>query len=342
MQYINGPSLQSTRLAGSIDFDAFPYCSSTQPLPLRIRSALGAWNLLMTEDWTLLSWCQPVLDEVEARYSHNESTFRKLTSNITDLYSYLAANDINSFTDITDGVISDWVEAPGYDKRLKASYDPALTTMRNRRWAALVMLTTAALLGAPIDPFALIRGTVIIDDAGRKTKLLTDTQLQSVRDHADPRTIPSRRSVIAALSTAGAKPADMAHVCLADIDFEAGTVTLGPPGDVRVNLLDSWARRTIKRRIAHSPPASPHEPLCVKPTTTTDRAVRSIRTQLSQLLRQAGIGHIDGISGMSIRYTAARKCFETHGIEAAAVFLGVSSLDTAAAAVGHSWRSGDG
>ncbi|MDE0136761.1 MAG: site-specific integrase [Acidimicrobiaceae bacterium] len=253
--------------------------------------------------------------------------------------TYLVSEGIECFTEVSDEHIPEWVEASGYDDRSKVPYDPAVTTMRNRRWAALVGLTEGALLGMPIDPRALVRGAIIIDDAGRKTRLLTDKQLGLVEVHADPGLLPSRRSVIVALSESGAKPSELPAVCLADIDLAAGTIALGRPGRVRINPLSEWAIGTIRRRIEHCPPGSSTESLCVRPATSPDGAARSVRTQLSQLMRQAGLGHIDGISGTSIRYTAARRVFEQRGIEACTRFLGVSSLDTAAAAVGHDWMT---
>lgn len=320
--------------------------SAIQPnssrMPHRIRSAISAWNLIMRNDWRIASWLQPISSEIAASYDHNAHSFHKINGLIFELFAYLEGSGLEELQDLTDDIIPEWVDSPGYHHKTQTHYDPAPTTQRNRLWAARLALRAARQLGAPIDANALVRGAVIAEDGGRKTKLLTDTQLDKVKTHADPGIRPSRRSVAVTLSLAGAKPAEIPAVCLDDIGLEAGTVKLGNGDSARVNPLSEWACRTIRRRIEHTPPDSRTQSLCARPATSPEGAARSIRTQLSQLMRQAGIGHIDGISGMSIRYTAARKVFEQAGIEAAAKFLGTGSLDTAAAAVGHTWRSGDG
>ena len=308
-------------------------------IPARIRSAFSAWDLIVAADWTIERWRRPILDEIEALHGHNLHTCQKLTTNTEALFSYAQSRGIHSLDDFNYDTVPDWVASSGWDKHRKDYYDPATTTQSNRRWAALVALTAARLLGAPVDPKALVRGAVIAHDAGRKTKLLTPDQMRKIQVHADPGALPSRRSVIAALLACGARPDECASVTAAAVDLAAGTVSLGADVSARVNALTGWPRKAIARRLAFSPPASAEERLCVRPTTTLEGAKRSIRAQLTQLMSQAGLRGIEGISGMSIRFTAARLVFEKRGIEAAAVFLGTGSLDTAAAAVGHEWRT---
>ena len=313
-----------------------------QRLTPTILSAVQAARLVLSDTWDIDAWQPVILDSVAARYARNAATRDKLAANIEALFGYLKARGIYSLGDIGDDIIPQWCNEAGWDEHRNAAYNPAATTRRNLRWAASVALKEALLLGAPVDPDALVRGAVIADDGGRKTRLLTPQQTEAVRSHADPRMVPSRRSVAVALAFAGARPAEIARVTLADIDLYGRTVTLGGPPQRRTNPLSVWSAQTIGSRVAHSPPSSDHEPLCVRPTTDPDSASRSIRNQLSQLMRQASLSHIDGITAGSIRCTAAREQFEKHGIEAAARFLGVASLDTAAAAVGHRWMVPDG
>ena len=308
-------------------------------LPPRVRSVIGAYPMTTSGVWHISGCLQPVLDEIAACHEHNEHSFVKISGIVFGLFAYLESLGIERLDDVTDDIIPEWVMSSGYNAKSDSFFDPAPTTQRNRLWVARMALKAARLLGAPVDPNALVRGAVIAEDGKRKTKLLSDTQLAKVKAHADPGQLPSRRSVTVALSESGAKPAEIPAVCLADIDLTKRTVKLDSTGKTRSNPLSEWACRTIERRIQHSPPSSHAEPLCIRPATSPDGAARSIRTQLSQLMRQAGLGHIDGITGTSIRYTAARKVFEGAGIEAAARFLGTCSLDTAAAAVGHDWNS---
>ena len=338
MQYINDLSPTYTPVAGNGIIRAWGYVD-LQELPPRIRSAMGGLELMAATDWSIAAWRQPILDEIEAQHSNNADTCHKISTDIKSFFGFLEARNIFKLTDTTGDIVVEWIESPGHDEKRGVLYQPATTTRRNRRWAARSALTAARLLGVPINPAALIRGSVIVD-TGRKTRLLTDSQLDAVKTHANPGIMCSRRSVIVALSLAGAKPAEIAHVRLADVNLAEREVTLGK-NRRRVNRLGCWECDTIGRRISQHPPSSVFEPLGVRAATDPKGAERSVRTQLSQLLRQAGIGHIDGVTGMSIRNTAARQIFEQHGIESAARFLGTASLDTAAAAVGHEWKSCD-
>lgn len=338
MQYINDPSPPYTPVAGNGIIRAYGFVD-VQALPPRIRSAMGGLELMVDGNWSIEAWRQPILDEIEARYGDNQLTRRKLTSYIDDLLSYLTSQGSIDLTDITDDQIIDWCDASSMHRTTGAIYDPAATTRRNRRWAARIALLIAQLLGVPIDAHSLTRGTVMVDDGKRKTRLLTDKQMRAVESHANPGVLPSYRSVIVALMRCGATPTECAAVTLGDVDLATGTVALGTNSTARVNRMCGWAHATISRRLRLRPPSSPAERLCVRPSTAPESAGTSIRNQLSHLMRQAGLAHIDGVSGTSIRYTAARLVFETHGIEAAARFLGTGSLDTAAAAVGHDWKT---
>lgn len=335
----NGPLPTQSRQSGNSGTGALAHATDIGSAPPRIQSAFGAWGLIMSQDWSIAAWRQPILDEIKAHYTFSEDTRSKVAQNVGDLIDYLTSRRIVRLDAITDDIVRDWVEASGLHPKSGVVSDPAASTRRNRRRAAEVALIAAALLGAPIDPFALVRSALMIDGGGRKTRLLSDAQYEAVLTHADPGPRPSRRSVVVAVSDSGAKPAEAAVVCLADIDLSAGTVALGPPDNRRVNPMSTWAVETIERWIGQRPPASAHESLCVKPSTAPEGAPSSVRTQLSDVMRQAGLMHINGISGASIRYTAARKVFEKHGIGAAARFMGAGTLDTAAAAVGWDWKT---
>ena len=141
-----------------------------------------------------------------------------------------------------------------------------------------------------------------------------------------------------ALAEAGASAAEIAAARACDVDLAAGTVRLGvDPDRTRVNPLTEWGAEAIRRVLAVNgiDPADGAR-LCVTGTVGVDRGAQSAATRLCDVIRDAGLAGAEGVTAGSIRLTAAAEVLARDGIEAAARFLGSSSLD--AAALGHYWN----
>ena len=149
--------------------------------------------------------------------------------------------------------------------------------------------------------------------------------------------------VLVAAARSGGTPKEIAALRLGDVDLEAATVAFGGP-EARVNPLDGWSVKMMRRFLANqrSEPRGTGDLLCVSDGSDPVRAAHSVTVRLGTVLRDAGLKGRPGVSARSIRLTTARRVLDSDGIEAAARFLGVPSLDTAAAALRHDWQGGDG
>ena len=300
--------------------------------------ALGAAQLLVVDrEWALAMWLPLVLELVDARYRSNAGTARKLSELIERCCSFLEAYGKDDLNDIDAETLAVWIWAPSRDYRTGRLRSVAPPTARNRRWAASVLLAALSELGAPINTADLAGISITAADAGPRALLLDDVQWGQLETHANPGVLASRRSLMVAFSRAGGSAPENAIVAAADIDLDEGAVTLCGRNGLRVNPLDEWSLSTVRHYLRFRPPATLAEPLCVGPGIAADRAVHVVSVRLRGALRDAGLGGIRGITPSSIRLTAARAVLDRDGLEAAARFLGATSLDRTAASLGYDW-----
>ena len=307
-------------------------------LALARRSA-AAWILVVVGDMSLLAWEPLVLDAVRDRYVSNPRTADKAAREAARLMRYLRACGAVEWSDVSTEMVTRWCWAPSLN-RSGVHQDVAPATARNRQWAAWAALEAGRVLGAPIDPAALIGVRI-----GRSTsdsvvtRPLSVDEAVLVRDVAEAALSGSRTALIVAFAFGGGSASEIAATRLGDIDLEATTVAFSGERS-RVNSLDDWAVLMMQRFLASQRryPLKADDLLCV--TTKADLAGRahSVTVRLGEVLRDAGLGSVPGVSARSIRLSAARTVLDCDGIEAAARFLGSVSLDTTAAALNYDWE----
>ena len=274
----------------------------------------------------------------------NPATRRKLATLTGWLFRYLAAAGAEDWAEVTPEMAEGWCRAAARRRGRWAS--PAASTVQNRQWALTVVCDALEAAGAEVDP-ALRPRREPRPATARRSRPLTAPEMDLVRAFADRGLVGSRRSAMVALAEAGAAPAEIASVRACDIDLEAGTVRLGAGRDrSRVNPLTGWGAEAV-RRVLSVNDISPADRLCVTDAVGADRGAQSAATRLCDAIRDAGLAGAEGVTAGSIRLTAAAGVLARGGIEAAARFLGSSSLDSTAAALGHDWnhyddRSGGG
>jgi len=192
-----------------------------------------------------------------------------------------------------------------------------------------------------VDVDALVVNRIPRRARKKPTRPLNDDEARLVEVFAVSGFIESARPLLVAFAFAGGTAAEIAAVRVGDVDLRDATVSFRGKA-ARTNPLGGWSQRTVARFIEHNPPSEEGALFCVSGRTDELRAAHSVTVRLGEVLRDAGISGRAGVSARSIRLTAARRVLETDGIEAAARFLGSVSLDTAADALGHDWRSSDG
>ena len=271
---------------------------------------------------------------IAASYSYKSTDLKPLGTKVSKLISHLGECGLTQWHQVTGDHTLAWCWSP---VRTPTGFKPPATNYaRSRQTIARAAYREAAKLGARIDPDVAAGAVIPADDPDAATRLLTDDELQRVRDRAAAisRRRTARAPIVIAALVSGGSLEDAAALRARDVDLDAGTVRFR---DGRVCALDAWSAQTIAEYLAANPAAA-NARLCVTADTTRDSAVLSVTTRAQRILREAGIASRSGASPRSIPLTAARRVLERDGIVAAARFLGSPSLDSTARVLGHSWR----
>ena len=320
-------------------FDDAVACGGFAP---RLRLALRGWGLSVTGDESLAAWMPLVLAELRRRFAAKEATAQKVAAEAARLFRFWAVNGAETWDDPGAELTLEWCWTPRARRGGGFGW-VSQSTARNRQWAALELCRAAADLGAPIDPRALIGERIARPTAYTSAGPLTDDEDRLVRERAESALAWSGLGVLVAAARSGGTATEIAALRLADVDLDSATVAFGGPA-ARVNPLDQWSLEMMRRFLANQrcEPLRDGDLLCVSDASDPVRAAHSVTVRLGRVLSDAGLRGRPGVSARSIRLTTARRVLDSDGIEAAARFLGVPSLDTAAAALRHHWRRGDG
>ena len=293
----------------------------------------------MAGEMSLAAWRPTVVEALRLRYGANERTAAKVVAEAVRLFKYLAARDAVVWGDVTSLLVLEWCWAARVD-RSGRHRRAAQSTARNRQWTALAALEEAAKLGAPIDPPALIGERIVRSSSAESVRPLTDDEDRLARDFGDAGLVASRRSVMLALSYAGGSASEIAAVRMGDVDLSGRTVEFSGPA-ARVGLLDEWSYQSILRFVRNNPQVPADALLCVSESTGLSRVAHTVTVRLGHVLKDAGLSGRPGVTARSFRLTTARRILDSHGIEAAARFLGSPSLDSTATALGYRWGQHD-
>lgn len=288
-----------------------------------------------TDQHLSAGWIDRILAEVASAYDPATRTGKKLASHVRWMVNFLIGLGVETWGEITPEDTRDWffAETLNVDGSLTA---PKANTARNRQWMLTTAFEAAARLGALVDPVAVagpkIQQPADIDTAARP---LDDDEDEQLCAFANPGVVPSMRAVVVAVIRSGGSTPDTACVRVGDVDLDTATIRFA---DGRVCALDAWSAQTIAEYLDANPAIGPDDRLCVKSDTAPNRAVETVNAQVWKAINDAGLGRCPGVSGRSLRLTAARRAFERDGIEAAARLLGSASLDGTARAIGHDWQ----
>ena len=285
-------------------------------------------------------WLPAVVDALRARFAPNPGTAEKLVAEIQRMFRYLAEVGVVDWLDATPDHVLAWCWAArrrgsGRHRRTKQA------TARNRQWAALVAFEEAAKLGAPVDPKWLIGERIPRPTSAVAARPLDDDEDRCARNHADAGLVATRRSVMLALSYAGATASEAAAVRMGDIDLDAGSVEFSGAA-ARLGPLDEWGVEILWRFVRNNPPLAAGDLVCVTDSSSASRAAHAVTVRLGHVLRDADLSGRAGVTARSFRLTTARRILDSDGIEAAARFLGSPSLDSTATALGYRWGQHDG
>jgi hypothetical protein len=221
---------------------------------------------------------------------------------------------------------------------------PEIATLHARRTAIRAFYRAARALGlTDLDP------TMDVFVPGRKSRAthpVTDEELLLLQT-ASLLKGDSRSAVVLALAEATAVTSEITHVRIRDVDDGEHPRTVKLAGTARhrprLGQLTPWGSQVINRRIQQLQEGDADEMTLLAYGGLAPlggaKAQASICNALGELIQSVGLDDQEGIRPGSIRAWAGRAIFESGGIAAAAIALGLSSLDQSAHVINYSWQS---
>ena len=172
-----------------------------------------------------------------------------------------------------------------------------------------------------------MRKAALLDERGDGFVWRQFIQMQALLRRADAEIgiLENRgEELLLALALCGASASEIAVVCTQDIDIDARVIQLWGESE-RTNPIDDWSLGVMDEAVMRIPDSTP---MVVRPDLPIQRAAHTVTVRLNRLIQQAGLSSSAEfeLTGVSIRLGAARKVFESEGLEAAAIFLGNQSL----------------
>ncbi|WP_405839157.1 hypothetical protein OG528_15660 [Streptomyces platensis] len=222
----------------------------------------------------------------------------------------------------------------------------SLSTRHLRRSVLRMCFATARRLAlADIDP------TRDIDLPARlcgSTRPLDEAEAVELRRTAEFTERPTRHAAAAALALAGGFSGEIGHIGSRDLDVSGARVWMHGSAKTRPRWcpLDAWGSQVLAARADHIHATAPlgQAPhrlrLAVSARNGTAEQIQArVCVALRDILRRIGLGADRAVRPASITAYAGWETFYATGhIEAAARHLGMTSLDSTAALIGHQWQ----
>ena len=272
------------------------------------------------------------LNALQLQYSETPGTEAKYVKEASRFFKQLEASGVEFFDEIEpDHADAFFWSASTFRGRLS---DVSATTASNRRSIIQSLLRELEHLG--ITPTVDLVGPPIQRGHAEPARLLTDREVQRIRNECTGGFLFTFAPWFVALSEAGGTAAEIAEVYGGDVDLDQGVVRFSGR-NARYGPLSDWGVNTLRLVVAQQPLVDDTR-VCCGDDLGPERAAHSIAARMHRILRDAGFARDRNVSARSIRHTFARKVLEASGIEAAALFLGSDSLDATARALVHEWR----
>jgi len=223
--------------------------------------------------------------------------------------------------------------------RTRRNQTPSMHTVHLRRSALRAAFAVAEQLDPRIvDPTRRLDLPAKTAGAARP---LSDAEVDLLRITALGRQrTPMRTAAMVALAETTATTTEIAQARWRDVDLDRRIVHLtgADPVRPRAGQLTDWGAATLNAWERQRQPSPDQHVLDRRrPDSDPHVAQAAITNKLRLLLSDAGLRD-PRIRPTSVRLWAGRRALDHGGIEAAARALGLASLDTTAAALGHLWQ----
>ena len=262
------------------------------------------------------------------RFPADNGTAAKCIKILRQLVATLQHNGVEYLHEITPEMLDDffWMAT-----RKNGFHEPSSATAALRQWCCRTVL--ALLVDMGLWEGGDITGPTISREHGRSTRPMTDSEINQIQVMSHNVLVPNGDEILLALALCGGSASEIAGVCVEDIDIESSTIHLYGQSE-RLNPIDEWSLEVMSEAVMRIPDSTP---MVVRPDLPIQRAAHTLTVRLNKLVNQAGFSSDTELTGVSIRLGAARRVFETDGLEAAAKFLGNQSLYATARALRYDW-----
>ncbi|WP_149826325.1 integrase [Streptomyces tailanensis] len=302
----------------------------------------------MADEITLTAAISQVLtawQDLAARGEMSEQTLGRFGQLLHRFEAFATARGAPLLCDLDTALATQFVDAHGRTRH--GHIAPASLSTRHLRRSVLRMcFTTARWLGlTDTDP------TRDIDLPARtvgETRPLDEAETVELRLAAEFTDRPTRHAAAVALALAGGFSGEIGHITPADLDLTMARVWMHGSTKTRPRWcpLDAWGLQVLAARTHHVQATAPPGQdvrrlrLAVSSRNGTDEQIQArVCVALRDLINRIGLGADPAVRPASITAYAGWETFtRTHRIEAAARHLGMTSLDSTAALIGHDWQ----
>lgn len=281
-------------------------------------------------------------EELVARGEMSKQTFSRFSQLLGRFEYFATAHGALAFGAVGETVAAAFIDAHGRTRHGRIA-PAALATRYLRRSVLRMCFTTARELHlTDTDP------TWSIDLPPRVksgTRPLNDDEAITLRRAAEFVERPTRHAAAAALALAGGFSGEIGHIRPADLDLTGHRVWMhgSTKTTPRWCPLDTWGMHVLTVRTQHlwDTAAAGQTPLAVSDRAGSDEQVQArVCVALRDLLKRIGLGADQSVRPASVTAYAGWETFTRTGrIEAAARHLGMASLDSTAALIGHHWQT---
>ncbi|MFI5887995.1 hypothetical protein [Streptomyces sp. NPDC051554] len=297
------------------------------PLAALVAAVLAAWR------------------ELVASGEMSEQTLNRFGQLLHRFETFTAVRGAPMADDVSPAVAALFIDAHGRTRHGHVA-PASLSTRHLRRSVLRMCFATARRLGlADSDP---TRDIDLPPRVTGETRPLDEAEAVELRHAAEFTDRPTRHAAAAALALAGGFSGEIGHITPADVDLAAARVWMHGSSKTRPRWcpLDAWGTQVLASRAAHILAITPTggDPrrlrFAVSPRNGTDEQIQArVCVALRDLLKRIGLGSDNAVRPASITACAGWETFARTGrIEAAALLLGMASLDSTAALIGHDWQ----
>ncbi|MEV1039826.1 hypothetical protein AB0J01_24690 [Streptomyces sp. NPDC050204] len=281
--------------------------------------------------------------ELVARGEMSEQTLSRFGQLLHRFAAFAAVRGARLLAEVDAAVAAQFIDAHGRTRHGHVA-PASLSTQHLRRSVLRMCFATARRLAlTDTDP------TRDIDLPPRvcgATRPLEEAEAVELRRAAQFTARPTRHAAAAALALAGAFSGEIGHIGSHDLDLPGARVWVHGSAKTQPRWcpLDTFGAKVLAARAHHlriTVPPEHRARLAVSPRGGTDEQIQARAcVALRDLLKRIGLGADPAVRPASITAYAGWATYTRTGrIEAAALHLGMTSLDSTAALIGHRWRA---